>query len=100
MKSAHIRTRDTQDRSRRIADDKALASHTGTQVGAVNGSNETTAGLRQLGGSRGRAVGIHRTMCRRISDGTISAFDCGKRHIRMRPGDLENALERIPTVGC
>lgn len=40
-----------------------------------------------------------RTIRRRISDGTIPAYHCGKRHIRIRLDDLENALERIPTVG-
>lgn len=40
-----------------------------------------------------------RTIRRRISDGTIPAYHCGKRHIRIKLDDLENALERIPAVG-
>jgi len=39
-----------------------------------------------------------RRIRRRISDGTIPAYHSGKRHIRIRLTDLENSLERIPTV--
>ena len=37
-----------------------------------------------------------RTMRRRISDGTIPAYQCGRRPIRIRLDDLEAALRRIP----
>ncbi len=39
-----------------------------------------------------------RTIRRRISDGTIPAYQCGKRPIRIRLDDLEAALRRIPSA--
>lgn len=39
-----------------------------------------------------------RTIRRRISDGTIPAYQCGKRPIRIRLDELEAALRRIPSV--
>ena len=36
-----------------------------------------------------------KTIRRRISDGTIPAYQCGKRPIRIRLDDLEAALRRI-----
>ncbi|WP_167008811.1 helix-turn-helix domain-containing protein [Mumia sp. ZJ430] len=40
-----------------------------------------------------------KTIRRRISDGTIPAYQCGSRHIMIRLDDLEASLRRIPTVG-
>jgi excisionase family DNA binding protein len=37
-----------------------------------------------------------RTIRRRISDGTIPAYNCGRRAIRVRLDELEAALHRIP----
>ncbi len=39
-----------------------------------------------------------RTIRRRISDGTIPAYNCGRRPIRIRLDDLESALRRIPSA--
>lgn len=39
-----------------------------------------------------------RTIRRRISDGTIPAYQCGRRPIRIRLEDLEAALRRIPSA--
>ncbi|MDR7254153.1 excisionase family DNA binding protein [Nocardioides sp. BE266] len=39
-----------------------------------------------------------RTIRRRISDGTIPAYQCGTRPIRIRLDELEAALRPIPTV--
>lgn len=39
-----------------------------------------------------------RTIRRRISDGTIPAYQCGRRSIRVRLEDLESALRRIPSA--
>lgn len=39
-----------------------------------------------------------RTIRRRISDGTIPAYQCGRRPIRIRLDELEAALRRIPTA--
>ena len=39
-----------------------------------------------------------RTIRRRISDGTIPAYQCGRRAIRVRLDDLEAALRRIPSA--
>lgn len=39
-----------------------------------------------------------RTIRRRISDGTIPAYQCGRRAIRIRLDDLEAALRRIPAA--
>ncbi|GGF36377.1 hypothetical protein GCM10011519_07360 [Marmoricola endophyticus] len=39
-----------------------------------------------------------RTIRRRISDGTIPAYQCGRRSIRLRLDDLENALRPIPSA--
>ena len=35
-----------------------------------------------------------KTIRRRISDGTIPAYRCGRRHIRIRLDELEDALRR------
>jgi excisionase family DNA binding protein len=39
-----------------------------------------------------------RTIRRRISDGTIPAYQCGRRPIRVRLDELEAALRRIPSA--
>lgn len=39
-----------------------------------------------------------RTIRRRISDGTIPAYQCGTRPIRIRLDELEAALRPIPAV--
>jgi excisionase family DNA binding protein len=39
-----------------------------------------------------------RTIRRRIADGTIPAYQCGRRPIRIRLEDLEAALRRIPSA--
>lgn len=39
-----------------------------------------------------------RTIRRRISDGTIPAYQCGRRSIRIRIDELEAALRRIPSA--
>lgn len=39
-----------------------------------------------------------KTVRRRISDGTIPAYRCGRRPIRIRLEDLEGALRRIPAI--
>jgi excisionase family DNA binding protein len=39
-----------------------------------------------------------KTIRRRISDGTIPAYQCGRRPIRIRLEDLEAALRRIPSA--
>lgn len=39
-----------------------------------------------------------KTIRRRISDGTIPAYHCGNRPIRIKLDDLEAALQRIPTI--
>lgn len=39
-----------------------------------------------------------RTIRRRISDGTIPAYQCGRRPIRIRLEDLEAALRGIPAA--
>lgn len=39
-----------------------------------------------------------RTIRRRISDGTIPAYNCGRRAIRVRLDELEAALHRIPSA--
>ncbi len=39
-----------------------------------------------------------RTIRRRISDGTIPAYQCGRRAIRIRLDELEDALRRIPSA--
>ena len=39
-----------------------------------------------------------RTIRRRIADGTIPAYQCGRRPIRIRLDDLESALRRIPSA--
>lgn len=38
------------------------------------------------------------TIRRRISDGTIPAYECGRRAIRIRLEDLEGAFRRIPSA--
>ena len=39
-----------------------------------------------------------KTIRRRISDGTIPAYQCGRRPIRIRLDELEAALQRIPSA--
>jgi excisionase family DNA binding protein len=39
-----------------------------------------------------------KTIRRRIADGTIPAYQCGRRPIRIRLDDLEAALRRIPSA--
>ena len=39
-----------------------------------------------------------RTIRRRISDGTIPAYQCGRRAIRIRVDELEAALRRMPSA--
>jgi excisionase family DNA binding protein len=39
-----------------------------------------------------------KTIRRRIADGTIPAYECGRRPIRIRLDDLEAALRRIPSA--
>ena len=39
-----------------------------------------------------------KTIRRRIADGTIPAYQCGRRVIRLRLDELETALHRIPTA--
>ena len=39
-----------------------------------------------------------KTIRRRIADGTIPAYQCGRRPIRIRLDDLESALRRIPSA--
>lgn len=39
-----------------------------------------------------------KTIRRRISDGTIPAYQCGGRLIRIRLSDLESSLRRMPCV--
>jgi excisionase family DNA binding protein len=39
-----------------------------------------------------------RTIRRGISDGTIPAYQCGRRPIRIRLDELEAALRRIPSA--
>jgi len=39
-----------------------------------------------------------KTIRRRIADGTIPAYQCGRRPIRIRLEDLEAALRRIPSA--
>ncbi len=41
-----------------------------------------------------------KTIRRRIADGTIPAYQCGRRPIRVRLDDLEAALRRIPSARC
>ena len=43
-------------------------------------------------------LGATKTIRRRISDGTIPAYQCGRRPIRIRLEDLEAALRRIPST--
>jgi excisionase family DNA binding protein len=39
-----------------------------------------------------------KTIRRRIADGTIPAYQCGRRPIRIPLDDLEAALRRIPSA--
>jgi len=39
-----------------------------------------------------------KTIRRRIADGTIPAYQCGRRPIRIRLDELEAALRRIPST--
>ena len=40
-----------------------------------------------------------KTIRRRIADGTIPAYQCGRRPIRIRLEDLEDAPRKIPSAG-
>lgn len=40
-----------------------------------------------------------RTIRRRISDGSLPGYRCGRRYIRVRLDELESTLRRIPTMG-
>ena len=42
--------------------------------------------------------GLEDLVRRRISDGTIPAYQCGRRAIRIRVDELEAALRRIPSA--
>ncbi len=39
-----------------------------------------------------------KTLRRRIADGTLPAYRCGRRVIRIRVEDLEGALDLIPSA--
>jgi excisionase family DNA binding protein len=39
-----------------------------------------------------------KTIRRRVADGTIPAYQCGRRPIRIRLDDLESALRRLPSA--
>ncbi|WP_312856201.1 helix-turn-helix domain-containing protein [Nocardioides pelophilus] len=39
-----------------------------------------------------------KTLRRRIADGTLPAYRCGRRVIRVRVADLEQVLHRIPSA--
>jgi len=39
-----------------------------------------------------------KTIRRRISDGTIPAYQCGRRNIRIRLNDLEAAFRKLPSA--
>ena len=41
-----------------------------------------------------------KTIRRWIAAGTLPAYRCGKRAIRIRVEDLESAPKPIPTAGC
>ena len=41
-----------------------------------------------------------KTTRRRISDGALPAYQCGRRSIRIRLEYLEGALRRIPCARC
>jgi excisionase family DNA binding protein len=41
-----------------------------------------------------------KTIRRRIADGTIPAYQCGRRPIRIRLDELEAALRPIPSASC
>ncbi|MCW2736817.1 MAG: binding protein excisionase family [Nocardioides sp.] len=40
-----------------------------------------------------------KTIRRRISDGSIPAYRCGRRNIRIRLDELEAAFRRLPSTG-
>jgi excisionase family DNA binding protein len=40
-----------------------------------------------------------KTIRRRISDGSIPAYRCGRRNIRIRLEDLEAAFRKLPSTG-
>lgn len=40
-----------------------------------------------------------KTIRRRISDGSIPAYRCGRRNIRIRLDELEAAFRKIPSTG-
>ncbi|MDF1704931.1 MAG: excisionase family DNA-binding protein [Aeromicrobium sp.] len=39
-----------------------------------------------------------KTVRRRIADGTLPAYRCGRRVIRVRIADLDSAFHRIPSA--
>lgn len=43
-------------------------------------------------------ISVH-TLRRRIATGELPAFRTGRRIIRIRVGDLEKLLRRVPTIG-
>jgi excisionase family DNA binding protein len=40
-----------------------------------------------------------KTIRRRISDGSIPAYRCGRRNIRIRLDELEAAFRKLPSTG-
>lgn len=40
-----------------------------------------------------------KTLRRRIADGTLPAYRCGRRVIRVRLDDLDHVLQRVPAAG-
>ena len=40
-----------------------------------------------------------KTLRRRIADGTIPAYRCGRRVIRIRLDDLDQVFQRVPAAG-
>ena len=80
------------------------------------GASVTAHGIRRLVlGSRGRerALPVYlsteeaaevmslstKTIRRRISDGSIPAYRCGRRNIRIRLDELEAAFRKLPSTG-
>jgi len=40
-----------------------------------------------------------KTLRRRIADGTLPAYRCGRRVIRVRLDDLDHVFQRVPAAG-
>jgi excisionase family DNA binding protein len=40
-----------------------------------------------------------KTLRRRISEGSLPGYRCGRRHIRVRLDELESTIRRIPSSG-